>query len=312
MAKQHSNPSDSKSDSAILFLQEMLVDVFGIIIPGFCFLVLAAVALAIPLVDLAREIGSIEYIFSTKKVLEKNTLAIFLTLSIFSFVVGHLLYRRDPKIPDLHSIRSLSDEDLKAGCVREIGNEREQFPYGFLKEYLADRGFSELALLIHWTGADFAGSAREKEPGKGASLRSKHFINLIKLQIKQNSSSLYFEIIRNEAHVRLISSVWHAARALMFLSALGIALGVAANVSSSIKAHCLQLAHIEAILFPLVVLLCNLWTMLSIQKFFHYQRVREIVFVLQAWHLTQQAGPVAQNESSAMDNSPQSRSPAAG
>jgi hypothetical protein len=94
----------ARSDVVILFLQEMLIDVFGIIIPGFCCIVLVTAALVFPLLDLARILQSLQHLTDLRNFISSNSTAILLTTLPFSFLIGHLLYRQDPKRPDSRSI----------------------------------------------------------------------------------------------------------------------------------------------------------------------------------------------------------------
>jgi hypothetical protein len=315
MSNEHISAAGTRSEAAILFLQEMLVDIFGIIIPGFCCILLIVTALAFPLVDLAQEMRPLEHIGYLAAFISQNATTAFFTVLLFSFVVGHLLYRQDPKEPDLRSINRCWRDISKSGCVRALSDEcnrcsylglktylarngpRElaelvsssgEYPYSHLKNYLGERGFDHLATLIEWNGEDFEErSAGMSEARERRRKRSKHFINTLKLTVKQANSRLYFDILRNEAHIRLMSSVWFGSRMLIIASLLGLVIGAAANLLPAWEHKAWRWYHFEAILFPFLVFVLAAAAIYGIERFFHYQRVREIVFVLQAFHLTQ-------------------------
>jgi hypothetical protein len=227
-------PVTGKSD-VILFIQEMLIDVFGIVIPGFCLIVLALAGLVVPLIDLGKELGgSLEHIDGMHALAVGKTNTLLITLLFFSFVVGHLLYRQDPKRPDFRSIKRCWNEIKESGCVRSPQTDCWEYPYGHLEAYLKDRGFTELVETVTWPGEPFTKPPLERTEEEKSKVRkrSKHFINRIKLSVKHANSRL---------------------------------------------------------LLPLLVLILALVVRYTITRFFHYQRVREIVFVLQAWHLTKEA-----------------------
>lgn len=287
-----------KADTVILLLQEILVDVVGITIPGFCFIASIGAALGFPLFDLTKEIGAVEHAASIQSFINQNVyLPSFIALMIFSFVVGHLLYRRDPKMPDRYSMKRCK-ADLLSGRLKGGDEHCQQFPYGYLKEYLMERGFVDLANYVPWAGTDFTKTTGNSSASNRAK-RTKHFINIKKLEVKQKSSGLYFDIVKNEAHIRLMSSIWYGARALLLLSLLGVAMALIANAINvlrlngfantiaTLRAGTLKLPYADSLVLPLLVLFSSFWTRRSIGRFFHYQRVREIVFVLQAYHLTQ-------------------------
>lgn len=291
-------PNVSGRSDLILFIQEMLIDVFGIVIPGFCLIFLSGFSLIFPAIDLARELGSSsDYIYAIGDFIENNSFVTFISILVFSFVVGHLLYRQDPKWPDMQSITRRWAVIEETGCVRHRKYEADQFPYGHLKEFLKDRGLDYLAEFVPWSGKCFDRERRKNNPKyiSKANRRSKHFINSIKLYIKNADGKIYFDILRNEAHIRLMSSVWHGALFLIFSSSVGLSAGIVANALRRSNGTFLQVRYFEAILFPLLVLLSAIIVRRSIAGFFHYQRVREIVFVLEAFHLTRSPESDAQS-----------------
>jgi hypothetical protein len=88
-----------------------------------------------------------------------------------------------------------------------IEREGGQFPYSHLYEYLTERGLKHIADYVPWRG--------NEEGSHG--LRTKMFINLLKIRLHYMVPLKCGEIVRNEAHIRMMSSVWYAASALRWL-----------------------------------------------------------------------------------------------
>jgi len=155
-----------------------------------------------------------------------------------------------------------------------------EFPYVYLKEYLKVRGFERLAAMITW------------DPDHPTP-RSKHFINLLKARLQFYFPERYGQIARNEAHVRLMSSSWFMCRTVRMIAYSGIALilgWLAIKVASSNDAFADIMANdvdvrrtIWVLAFPLAVIVAVTWTKRQIEAVVHYQRVREVLFVLETF-----------------------------
>jgi hypothetical protein len=161
---------------------------------------------------------------------------------------------------------------------------------------LNDRGFDELKQYVLWDGDDFRSEA-DDEAIRRRQRRTKHLINRMKLAIKSHDKVLFFEITRNEAHIRLMSSLWYLSWYVLGAAVVGISVSIGIIVTMpwlrDVPLESLPQGKFEAVLFPLasgVVAASLLW---SIGRFFHYQRVREIVFVLEALHNTKSGGASA-------------------
>ena len=93
-----------------------------------------------------------------------------------------------------------------------IVSQEVQFPYQNLKKYLEIRGFDYLAKNIFWD-ADYKDTSNESANDKTKTVqRSKSFINKLKIRISYYFPNKTMNIIRNEAHIRLASSVWYATK----------------------------------------------------------------------------------------------------
>jgi multisubunit Na+/H+ antiporter MnhG subunit len=151
-----------------------------------------------------------------------------------------------------------------------------EFPYRFLKTYLTERGLDHLSKIVPWTSST-------------AATRSKTFINLLKIRIQFFYPDKMGDILKNEGHVRLMSSIWHLFRYLKVLvisCIIMISLVIfnelyqknnAANVSN------IQLLNL--IYLGFLLLFSTLGKMI-IETFFHYQRVREVFYVLETAYTT--------------------------
>ncbi len=166
---------------------------------------------------------------------------------------------------------------IKMESKKLARGEGGQFPYSHLREYLEARGLHHLAQHVPWRGSG------------NIDRRSKLFINLLKIRLQCWNPRKCGDIVRNEAHVRMMSSSWYAARLLQeiyMLLLLALLLAAFDWVPFHFQAQ-----------FPwaIVVVLCALLiaaTVLrrSVVMFLHYQRVREIVFVLATAHASWNEG----------------------
>jgi hypothetical protein len=226
-----------------------------------------------------------------------------------SYVVGHFFFRRTPKKPDMLSVWRTKNEligdtpavflsedirrdrsvfsktregiELFFGRVPRIVKKFErkkkidvQFPYLYIREYLEHRGMHHLVKIIPWKG---------KDP-KTHSRRTKSFINLLKIRLEFVFPEKCGNITRNEAHIRLMSSMWYMSCYLQRIGILSfiISLGnliINGLIGSEWRKFCLIC---WSPLLCSMLIIIGTWLMrLIIEKFFHYQRVREIVYVLE-------------------------------
>ncbi len=235
---------------------------------------------------------------------------------ILSYVLGHIFYRRDPKGPDRESFKRLegqcpSDEELskaylhyldgkelaltdadelKGTVLREqlraellrtewrrrnlacVSSDECEFPYPNLANYLKERGHDHLLSLVRW----------ESEP----SWRTKTYINQLKIRLNYHHPDKYRRIIRNEAHVRLATSTWYLAKTLWVIGWMGvafIAVGVLCIVFREEQMSFWAVASwaIAPLVAPISVLSVSVYSRVSCEKFIHYQRLREVYYVLE-------------------------------
>lgn len=111
-------------------------------------------------------------------------------------------------------------------------------------------------------------------------LRTKHFINIIKVRLEFLFPYQYLRIQRNEAHVRLMSSMRYASRALIVASVVGTSIGLICMCVSIWNSQLTwPVAHFTSILLPTVVLVLAFLLKQHVESLVHYQRIREVVFI---------------------------------
>lgn len=149
-----------------------------------------------------------------------------------------------------------------------------EFPYPCLKLYLQKRNMPNLANYICW-------GIYNLDP------RSKHFINLLKVRLEFNFPDSFSRIARNEAHIRLMSSMWYASSAIIVISFIGFIAGVSSNIIPIVFGalpnewpSILVPAHPSALVLPVISAVGAIAMKDSVEKYLHYMRIREIVFVL--------------------------------
>jgi hypothetical protein len=328
------------TDPARLKVREFFVDLLGSLVPGFIFIFLAGLALGWPLAvscatmvhcspeDSAKSI-SYEQVVEQERVTKAREsydglvgrfrfeVAVFVIT--LSYVVGHICFRRTPKIPDLISVWRTKGElvgdkpavqldeaaiykkrnivmriwegvELFFGKVprvvkklAEAGKIDAQFPYLRIYEYLEHRGLQHLADIIKWKGDDPSSHPR----------RSKAFINLLKIRLEFAFPEKCGNITRNEAHIRLMSSMWYASCYLQRLGILSFVLTlVMIIVGKRIYGSSIPVCAIYwSPLASSALIIVGMWFIrVMIEKFFHYQRVREIIYVLETAHFASKHG----------------------
>jgi hypothetical protein len=134
------------------------------------------------------------WIKSSKK--DRNSLAVQSTLSVPNFFNNKSTY--PIKIFSYFFSKFVS---------KKIGLDA-QFPYSHLRCYLAKRQLASLATLIPWC----------PQKPETEQYKTKMFVNIIKIRLLSLNQNISKEVIRNEAHVRLATSVWYAATTLRYIS----------------------------------------------------------------------------------------------
>jgi hypothetical protein len=315
--KQSSEPRGVGQDVVLLFVlffREVIVDFLAILIPGFWFIAASVPGFFLPLLWLIKvcDSGSSPSFQTIFKEMSNDLSGfhteLFYLVLVVSWLVGHLMFRQDQKYPDQMSwvmankersdpnkisracrwlqrtvgwdvrfpIRDdLIKDDVKRkkefdGMVQpkpEHKNLEEvpvEFPYSHLKDYLLRRGFDQMAGLVTWSDIDKDG-------------RTKNFINAIKAKLEFYHPEKMRELARIESHIRLHSSLWYACFYLRYISILGMACGALANWLLWHKSASMEWA---VLIFPTLLYVATFFFHRLIENAFHYQRTREVFFVL--------------------------------
>lgn len=281
---------DTGSDSPRSAIRDFIVEFLGSLVPGVAFLVAAIPAFLIPVSTVAFTFlapptgplpvlsGPLPTTVGTVLFLVIPALLAFL---VFAYIMGHLFYRQDPKIADRASFLRIPRHEGLDGMVRPVegGGTPVEFPYHFLKQYLLDRGLTYLAAHVPWDSLNFK-------------RRCKHFANAMKIRIHMESPRHLALLARNEAHIRLSSSTWYVCRTLMCASAVGLVVFVVATVVSGLTPSLPTLNFSSVAVFPLTVFVVSWLSKWAIERTLHYQREREILFILETAHWLKATGRV--------------------
>ncbi len=163
-------------------------------------------------------------------------------------------------------------EKIKQLLRSNFGSDDEdevEYPYIYLGDYLKKRGLDYLLIFVNWE--------------ENKSFRSKTYINILKMRLMFNQSERIGNIIRNEAHIRLASTAWYVAKILLVLSDIGFIICIIGLFAYLNLSHEFLSVFVYFNVFagPALVYFISHYSIRSIEKFFLYQRLREIVYVLE-------------------------------
>jgi hypothetical protein len=149
-----------------------------------------------------------------------------------------------------------------------------EFPYPMMKEYLDKRKLIHLSEFVVWD---------DKK-----STRSKLYVNILKMRINILFPNHVKQLVRNEAHVRLASSTWHVCVSQRWFSWLVLCSFLVLSVLEYKFANPGRMTWLNLLkgyyslaLWPAIALLAAEYCRSKINMFFHYQRMREVVSVLE-------------------------------
>jgi hypothetical protein len=243
-------------------IREFFVDFLGSLVPGFLFVSLST-PLLLWLLWLFRESITLLNrspipVMQPLEIITSFHVELAITIFVFAYVLGSVFFRQDPKVPDqesaAHVLEKITDiNEVKRLVIQPPTEEWEQiqkeltgrspgeklftekqaekwasgeggqYPYSHLKQYLETRGLGHLACYVKWDWNEKKGSQEGQRDLRN--LRSKMFINVLKIRLQYSVPEKCGEIVRNEAHVRMMSSVWYACKALqkLFFCVVGAA-----------------------------------------------------------------------------------------
>jgi hypothetical protein len=158
-------------------VQDFLNDFFGCFFPGIYFSLFFSITIFCTFLSVHVILGYTgpDIPFYITELLKSSSPEFFLFFVVFSFIIGSIFYREDPKQPDrisAHYIwRKSSDRAGLAVQTDDKGNIKVDYPYHFIYEYLLKRGLWHLAKHIPWQGGQSLTFSK----------RSKMFINILKI-----------------------------------------------------------------------------------------------------------------------------------
>lgn len=276
-------------------IRELFVDFLGSLVPGIAFILAAISGFLLPLFYLIWVFGDHNLILMSPLIptgvsgqLSLGAVVLLLLPAAFlflviSYVAGQVFFRQDPKLPDLRSAKLLGEDALEASMIRKtessIRQEDVEFPYLFLHEYLTQRGMSHLATHVPWRGND----------PNTHQWRTKHFMNTLKTRLEFSYPDKVGTIVRNEAHVRLASSMWYICKTVIGISLLGVIIAGGASFWDGYAqgwqvGGWLSSPSLEMVIVPVLVMGVAWRTQRGIENALHYQREREVLFILETAH----------------------------
>jgi hypothetical protein len=320
---QEEDKSDEQPKIKISILSELYIDLLGSLMPGLFTVILGTVMVLLTLCTVYRlmynsNISITDKLISIKELLAQIHYEIAIITLVSSYVIGTIFFRQDPKLPDKlsalhvwltakpHDRPGLSVQDSskkimqKKGCsyieilwkeqffgyllpriYLHFKNKKKyfdtQFPYSYLRCYLSTRGLTHLVNYVPWCPQKKSTDA----------YRTKMFINILKIRLTAFGSIFTRDIVRNEAHVRLATSVWYAS---MTLFRLGLTCMLLIISLLLIKHDHDQLKYyFSPIVFVFFIIVLCIIMKHHLQKCIHYMRVREVVYVLESAHLASKA-----------------------
>ena len=311
--------SDNEQEARVYrnTLQDYWVDLLGGLLPG-ALVTVSLIAIFFPTLFLLANAASgntdlnigatLKSILITTKGTPSMLWFGIATISVsMIYIIGHIFYRKDPKKPNQISyLKIISCEARNKNIaiddyLKYIAEDREsnhtldefkkylqneygctcktdcEFPFPYFSMYLKHRGLNHLLPLVPWEN--------------DINIRTKNFINILKVRLRFHFPNKCGTIIRNEGHVRLASSTWYVGRvisiaaivALLFIFASLVILYIHSNDLNEYK---LLLSNYfsEFLVITIFIVLIGVLGQLvrsHIETFLHYQRQREVVHVLE-------------------------------
>jgi len=115
--------------------------------------------------------------------------------------------------------------------------------------------------------------------------RTKFFINILKIRLSYHRPDKCSELIRSEAHVRFSSTTWYLAQIIRKISDISLIISTLLLILSifrnNISVYPSNLDYFVPLIVVIVLILIMTKLIHTIENFFHYQRVRGILYVLE-------------------------------
>lgn len=184
-----------------------------------------------------------------------------------------------------------------ANLLGKYTNFAIDYPYPFLRRYIAYRGAHHLLDYVSW--CKNASNATVKSPGKT-------FINVIKQRLRASTKTeLLRDMVRNEGHARLLSSLWYILRFLLFFMIV-LNFAILAHRCFSERTQ-ISISHIlfnirklvssypQHYVLTLTACFIIWYLKRSIEIGFHYVRLRELLMTIESAYICQNSEPSTQS-----------------
>jgi hypothetical protein len=186
-------------------------------------------------------------------------------------------------------------DDPKLINALTVDEKEVQYPYNNLRVFLEKRGRNDLAKRVFWLLRPEE-DAVNNIPNDEVNQRTKTFINSLKLRLQFRYPEKCGTINKNEAHIRLSSSMWYASNALINISMAGLTLLVIVITLAQLSYENM-LAYLYGFAMNVLVIGLSWSAKRSSEKFLHYQRVREIFYVIDTAELAEQIDQAGYSQS---------------
>jgi len=283
------NTKENNPDSSInILIRELAIPFLGSLVPGtylwlgIIFSVVPPIALLLGAFTINASGISFDLLSYLSKIMQNIRSGAWILFLVISYVLGAIVSKQDPKITDQKSFKRISKNfignDMDVGSVLACTSvDNCEYPYPNFYNYAQKRGLDHLLPLIQW--------------GENPGSKSKPYINKLKLHIELRSPTAYRTLVRNEAHIRLTNTVWHSSILLRYCCIFGIFVALLSfiiSLSSLDPArpfHTIIRYTLSAVSFPAFTLLFSEYIRVNIEKIFHWQRLREIFYVLETYYI---------------------------
>lgn len=280
-----------------LGISDILVDFLGALFPGLLFSITIVFTLGSTYFYLIHQFKTILLkanidiedlnIFESLKELSNGigyiSFYLLILILVVSYVLGSFLFRKDPKYPDTASFKRVLKKMTPEQKIKWVEQYTEddkknsdfviEFPYRNLKAYLDARGLQHLSKFVPWD---------INNPDN----RSKAFINRLKIRIHFFYPDKTGNILKNEGHIRLMSSLWYLCNYLKTLSLLCLSINLLTFFIGLYWNYTTILYFIISVFLSAFIFLFAAYGKKIIETFIHYQRVREIFYVLETAYTT--------------------------
>ena len=287
------------------FLRVGVINVLGVMVPGILLIFLLMVGFVFPVIIAALPLGQVtvgsDATVSWERVgavWSANKALLLFLAAVMGYVAGYVVRLSTPDSLDRISadmvLRKMDDEysvDTHVPGARERpsvaeacrcgtaaaadhwpyrGEPGNKFPYYHFKDYLLWRGLNECAGFVAWASPEDAGSAR----------RSKTHVHMMRLEVQAKSPELAGILESNEAHVRLMFGTWVAVKTCLPFVILGAGICIVGLAVTRYAEVEVSPPFVMALIVCSCLLVAMLWARTRIEHLFHYQRVRELLYII--------------------------------